>query len=112
LGSQPKDNEVYFNFGDFFPMGIASYRGYYDQLALGYFSDTESLNKPKLVSDWLNDLTLCIGKQFGGYKGGSYTMDKDTPIWVSNWGQATGTTVIGVQSTNWGRTIILTGYGE
>lgn len=37
-----------------------------------------------------------IDHDFEGYKGGFYTMTADTPVWVANYGEATGVAVVDV----------------
>jgi len=56
-----------------------SYRGYYDNLA---FEPAE--NVP--VSEMLNIARGCVGATFGGWKGGGYTMDAHTDVWLANLG--------------------------
>ena len=59
---------------------IASYRGYYAEVAVdeGY--------KAKSVSEVTSDLLGVIGRTFGGYKGGEYTMSKFTNVYFATWG--------------------------
>ncbi len=94
-----KDEEktIRYDFGYFEPNGIHSYRGYYDQLALGY--EIKEYGEETKVSDVLKYCKNAIGKSFVGWKGGEYTMDEDTPLWVSNSGQACGTAIVGVKDT-------------
>jgi hypothetical protein len=65
-----------------------SYRGYYDDLALGYIAkDYYEENKDDeihTVKDFLEEAKRCLGKTFYGWKGGKFIMDKDTPLWVAN----------------------------
>ena len=65
-----------------------SYRGYYDDLALGYIAkDYYEENKDDeihTVKDFLEEAKRCLGKTFYGWKGGEFIMDKDTPLWVAN----------------------------
>lgn len=93
LGRCSPGSEVYFNCGSFRPKSIASYRGYYDHLAIGY---TDEGDAPK-VSAVMAMLRAAIGKTFEGYKGGHYVMREDAPVWVANWGVVTNTTIVGVK---------------
>jgi hypothetical protein len=86
----PQDAVVCYDFVYLMPKGIHSYRGYYEQLALGYTDEGES---PK-VSELLTLLKDANGKTFTGYKGGEYTMGDDTKMWVANRRQAGGTAII------------------
>jgi hypothetical protein len=51
------------------------------------------------------------GKTFEGYKGGDYTMSRQTPVWVSNYGTSNETAVVGVIDKNY-VVIIATAYQE
>lgn len=56
-----------------------SYRGYYDQLAFPL--------KPNVtVGEMLEWAQEAVGKTYQGYKGGDFTMDKDTYVHVAAWG--------------------------
>lgn len=56
-----------------------SYRGYYDQLA---FTPCGLMT----AGDILEFASGAIGRRFEGYKGGSYLMSADTPVWLAAWG--------------------------
>jgi hypothetical protein len=56
-----------------------SYRGYYDQLA---FEPKENVT----VAEMLKDAKESLGETFMGYKGGYFTMDKYTDVWLANYG--------------------------
>lgn len=67
---------------DLAPWGLAnphSYRGYYDQLA---FEPTVGVTIGAMLADARNS----VGSTFEGWKGGSYTMDVDTEVWVAESG--------------------------
>lgn len=57
-----------------------SYRGYYEDLA---FERRDGITP---AADFLNDCRYVIGCTYTGYKGGEYTMDEDTPVWVAEYG--------------------------
>lgn len=65
------------------PQGFYSYRGYYEDLAIEYSSEGEECTVAVLLK-WANS---ALGRMFAGYKGGSFLMEVDTPIWVSNYGE-------------------------
>lgn len=88
---EEKDKHVEFDFGGFEPTGISSYRGYYSDLALQY--DGTALNTGQL----LETLKKADGAVFTGYKGGDYQMNRSTPVWVANYGEAHGVAVIAVE---------------
>jgi hypothetical protein len=73
------------------PDRLCSYRGYYADLAFGLCERTT-------VDEVLRDCEFALGHTFEGYKGGNYVMGEDTPLWVSEWGSASGLAVIAVNS--------------
>lgn len=99
------------------PTALSSYRGYYDQLAVersdarlydvteldepghpfelnmaGYGTYSPGSREVKIksnpaVADLIEALGLADGATFEGYKGGQFTMWRDTDLWVSEYGQ-------------------------
>ncbi len=66
-----------------------SYRGFYDHYAF------EIVPFKRTVGDFLVDLNdVIIGKVYEGYKGGNYIMTEDTPLWISDYGVASGRAMI------------------
>lgn len=104
-----KDNEatVFYDFEYLFPTDIDSWRGSYNELALNFTSEGEQMN----ISDFLKMLKETIGKEFTGYKGGEFIMNKHTPIWVANYGNSGNTAVIDVVDDSY-QVILITGYRE
>jgi hypothetical protein len=96
LESWPKqDDACRFDFGRTVPdCAPDSYRGYYDQLAMGYEEEKE-YPKPT-VAEVLASFKSAVNKEFGGYKGGTYTMTEKTPVWIANYGLTSGTVIVGV----------------
>lgn len=62
-----------------------SYRGYYRDLAF-----ERCIHGEKTVEETLKMAEGCLNCTFGGYKGGDYTMHKNTPIWIAVYGYAFG----------------------
>lgn len=73
---------------------LDSYRGYYDQLSIGC-DDHECHGKTAV--EFLAMLRSADGKTFEGYKGGEYRMHAATPMWVSEYGEASERAVTGVK---------------
>lgn len=71
------------------PGDFSSYRGYYHHLAI-------EAGEPTTVGTVLERAKACMGRCFEGYKGGSYMMGEDTPVWVSEYGIASGIRIVGV----------------
>lgn len=121
-----KDKElpVVFDVEPYKPTGMDSWRGSYREMSLNYegagsyygrnlgatsygYEEHERIStklpKNVRVEDLLNKLKECIGKTFQGYKGGDFTMGKQTPVWVANYGDSSGfrengeTAVVGLE---------------
>lgn len=93
----PKDADVQFDFCYLSPTDVASYRGYYDHLALGWTDKHEGPGHWPKASALLANLEAAIGKTFEGWKGGSYRMGRDTPLWVANAGDTGGTGITAIE---------------
>ncbi len=93
---------VWFDFCQHHPTGFAdSYRGYYEDLALGWKRDYE----PPTVAFLLGTLLDLIGKTITGYKGGEYVVSGRTALWVANRGETGSTAVVGVTNHGYRVTI-------
>lgn len=64
------------------PAGFDSWRGSYDELALGYGG-----SEPVTVKQLLKQARAANGKTFNGWKGGEFVMDRSTPVWIDNPGE-------------------------
>lgn len=109
-----RDAWIEYDFGGFVPYHAKSYRGFYDQLAIGFGPSTpqtewEKRTICKTPAALIAELEQSVGRTYEGYKGGEYTMRADTPLWVANTGEAPGTGVVGVRSLNY-MLIINTAY--
>lgn len=93
LEKQNPSYPITFDFCDFVPMNFDSYRGFYDQLALGYSDDH---SQKVTVATLLEKAKDAQSQTYTGYKGGSYQMTPETPLWCDNWGRSTGTAIIDV----------------
>jgi hypothetical protein len=102
-----KNLPVRFDFCNFVPYSLASYRGYYDQLAIEPISSdswTESEGpgsahpNVQYVIDLLKD---ALGKRFTGWKGGEFLMTEQTKLWVDAPGKWSSTAVSGVLNRGW-----------
>lgn len=78
--------EVMFD-GHLYPDGtIASYRGYYEQAALGWSGKLTDVTVDTLIEV----LRGAIGRTFVGWKGSDYEFHTDTPLWLANEGATDG----------------------
>lgn len=98
LKRKDPERPVYFDFVHFQPKGIHSYRGYYDQLAIGYNNEAGYNMR---VSELLPLLRDALGATFQGYKGGDYVMSENTPVWVANYNEAGSTAIVDVVDQGW-----------
>lgn len=92
LAQRPADHFITYDFAGLVPTSFASYRGYYDQLALGWGADCARPTVGQL-------LKLCgdtVGETFEGWKGGDYRMTLRTPLWVANPGNTGSTAIVGL----------------
>lgn len=99
--------EVKYDFEYLFPTSIDSWRGSYDELALNFEIEGNCMK----VTDFLKMLKEALGKEFTGYKGGEFYMNKNTPVWVANYGNSGNTAVIDVVDDGY-QIILITGYRE
>lgn len=93
LKTREPGQEVRFDFCGTQPVSVASYRGFYDHLAVGWSAE---YSNERTVLWVLNMLDKCIDDTFCGYKGGEYLMTADTPIWVASRGEADSTAIVGL----------------
>lgn len=87
----PSDTLVIFDFCNFSPTTLDSYRGYYDHLAFDYEQDVT-----KEVKDILPICEEAMGKTYEGWKGGEFIMGQETPLWVSRRGESGNTAIVGI----------------
>lgn len=89
-----KDATARFCFGEFYPTGVCSYRGYYDNLALNYSNDH---SKRMEVKNLIKIVESSVGSKFIGYKGGEFEMGLHTKLWCANYGEAPNVGVVGIR---------------
>lgn len=110
---EPKN--VCFDFGTAIPTTLDSWRGSYDELALGYklsgYDNNDEHFSKTTAEALLNELKSAIGKEFTGWKGGEFHMNKSTRVWVANPGNAGNTGIVEVVDDGC-RIILLTSYCE
>lgn len=81
---EDKTLPIVFDNGKRWPLYLDSWRGAYDELAIAY-----SKTEPRIsCRQFLGHLKDAVGKTFQGYKGGDFTMDKNTPLWIANCGES------------------------
>ena len=112
--SEEVHKPVQFDFGTAIPTILDSWRGSYAELALGYelFGyDGDADWGSMRIDTLLEDLESAVGKTYEGWKGGDYTMDLDTPVWVDNPGNSSNTAIVDVVDEGY-QLILITQYQE
>lgn len=94
----PEEMEVYYDFCGFMPtLDFRSYRGIYEDLAMGYIKEKDGYRAKALTVKCLRQgLDQVIGREFTGYKGGDFIMEGHTKVWVSGYGESDNTAIVGV----------------
>lgn len=110
IKDEKKDTEdektVVYDFENSFPTRLDSWRGSYDELALGfdlygYNTKQDPKSKQPKLSKLIEHLKSAVDKEYGGWKGGDFMMDENTPLWVNNPGNYTTTMIIDVMDRGW-----------
>lgn len=101
------NSHVVFDFEYAYPTRLRSWRGAYEEIAFGFTSKDTA----PILLDIIHEVRGSIGSIYEGYKGGLFMMKEDTPVWVSNYGHAGHTAIIGVFSNGY-QVIIETAYCE
>lgn len=96
LKRKDQDLDVMYDFVHFRPDGCHSYRGYYEDLALGYKAGGDMK-----VGQLVALLDGAMERPHYGYKGGEYSMHSDTPVWVANHNEAGGTGIVDIEDGGW-----------
>ena len=96
LKERPKDESVQFDFGGIAPTKCANYRGYYQDLAIGFDEEGHAT-----VGSLLAELTAAVGQTFMGWKGGEYVMRRNSSLWVANPGRTTDTVIVGINDCDY-----------
>ena len=100
---------VEYSFGYMRPTTLDSYRGYYDQLALGYMDKGPAITVKELLVELQEALRQL--KTYEGWKGGTYSMDRKTPVWVANPGNTCSTVIVDIIDEGY-KVVLITGYKD
>lgn len=101
LASVPDDYIVCIHNKEYYYAGVTSWRSNY--LAIAIDVRTEPSNAKTAYDVWNEMKSICNQKiALEGYKGGWYTMNSDTPVWVSPYGEM----------WNWATSDIVVNYEE
>ena len=103
LKLQDPNESVKYDFVYFGPTTLESYRGYYEDVALGYEECGRSIHSNRsyeypTVQALLAHCEETIGKVFSGWKGGNGTpVSFSSTLWVANPGESGSTAIVGVE---------------
>jgi len=78
------------------PKIFHSYRGYYCDIAISIGEKETNYTVASLLTEAFSSINF----QFEGYKGGYYTMNENSDLWVSRWGKANNFKCIKMTSDN------------
>lgn len=88
---------VQFVFGDMVPLECRSWRGSYNELAIGFSEYNPSFCSYPLLSSFIKQLEDTVGATFCGWYGGEYTMHTATPVWADKPGQGSQAGIVGIK---------------
>lgn len=108
MEAAPAGADVKFDFCYLHPTTVHSYRGYYDHCALGWSSEAAGAGHWPSAESVASELREAVGNVYQGWKGGHYRMKRDTPLWIDNAGDCSGTAIVGVRIDDIGGIIIET----
>lgn len=115
LKLRDEDKCVQFDFGTAIPTSLDSWRGIYSELALGYkltgYDNSDAHWGDKKAKSLIFDLKEAIGKTFMGWKGGHFTMNESTTVWVANPGNSGNTGIVDVFDNEYS-IFLITAYCE
>lgn len=96
LAVADKSVTVYFDFCGCMPTEIASWRGTYDEPAIGWCATGDG--KAPTVKEFIAELEVATsGKVYTGWKGGNFTYTESSTLHVDNRGESTNTEIIAVE---------------
>ena len=104
LSQHDNSDTITFSNGEFLDGSFGSYRGYYEDLSIGYSDKDQGFNTVKDLKDILNK-ALDKGIMYG-YKGGEFSIDEDTLVWLAGYSDL-GDMIVGVAEVN-GDVMIIT----
>ena len=104
------EQSVCFELPWLYPTRFDSYRGYYDQIALGveHVEDLRPGGTGTTGRNLQDRACATVGQSFTGWKGGEYKMTARTPVWVDNPGDCSSVARVGVRSFWGGGAVLLT----
>lgn len=100
------DFNIEFDFGGISPTTLNSWRGRYDELALGFAGGEYSSGIVKTVGELLEEFKSAVGKTYSGWKGGDFVMTESTPVWVDNPGRCTYTYITDIRASEYDAMIL------
>jgi len=105
LKQAPSDAHVYYSYFRCVPTYVASWRGSYDEAALGW-APVEFKNQIT-AKELIKQLEDSFGRPYSGWKGGDYCYYDDTPLHIDNQGECTNTEIDKITFNDYSVTIHL-----
>ena len=93
----PPKADVQFDFCYLRPTVVRSYRGYFDHCALGWSDKSLPDRHWPSAFSVATELEKAIGNTYQGWKGGYFQMSGETPLWVDQPEDCSGTAIVGVR---------------
>ncbi len=88
------DEQITFTNEKFHDGTFDSYRGYYEDMYIGWSNSDNGANTVGSLKDTL--ITALNQGEMYGYKGGDFSIDRDTLVWMAEYGN-TGDMIVDVQ---------------
>lgn len=113
-----KSKSVTFDFEFAFPTRIDSWRGSYEEPALGfdlagYNKKADEKSDSATVKELISRLEMSLNVPFKGWKGGEFVYDEKSLLWVSNRGNYGSTVITDIyEGKLYEDVILLTDYCE
>jgi hypothetical protein len=86
-----KDSEIMYDFGNFYPYTVGSWRGSYSEFSIGY-----NERYPITLGKFIETLKMSVDTYFEGYKGGDFKMTAESRTWVANYSISGHTGIVDV----------------
>ena len=103
IANADDEASITFDFGGISPTKVDSWRGSYDEAAIGFSSG--QYGEPCVTVKQFRaalQIALTPGVTYSGWKGGEYQYTKSTPLHVDNRGCYSNTEISRVEVQDWG----------
>ncbi len=98
LHKEGENAHIQFSFGSAYPTTFDSYRGNYRDLCIQYSGEYSGSGKK--AGDFLKEIEKAYTEEFQGWKGGTFTMDYDSEVYVACRGCTSETRIVGIRAND------------